>query len=350
MSAITLFLELQQARHDGARRDAEQQMANKMRALVQDNENWRAHLEKTQEHYLAFMEPLVLGLGNMPDDVTIQDVRKNQHGEIEVMLDAAEGVSIANLVLDYPPLPFQVDDSGTMQQPGAKPSEEALYSGLLLNSKHLYWQADINGHIVNFRCSSPGMDVKAWHNPTQTGAPLGSALVGDLNPTTPWRAIGAGGVDYWAQPLDGVAMTNMEPARAWFAEMNVHKTLREQFRATMAQNPEFNNHRGTLLLNAMFLWATSETPLPEVADFKSWAAPVSNVIVLHSVADLEPLLSENASEVGNEAQQKLLQLSRHLPNIWALTDEKGLLGLCDAMATVRDGWGARLSGADGLTR
>lgn len=142
-------------------------------------------------------------------------------------------------------------------------------------------------------------------------------------------------------------MDAMEPAKAWLQETMHQQTLKAQFHAMMASEPKLTQGRGVLLLNAMYQLAVGDTSLPVVDDFKAWAAPTSNVRVLHNVKDLETLLDEKGPAfASNSAQEKLQQISRHLPNIWTLTDEKGLALLCTAMQTVRGQMGARPSNSE----
>lgn len=309
-------------------------------------------LDEQKEKYLSFVEPLLVGLGSLPDNVVIAGISKNTEQEIEVALTTSPGVSMASLFMEYPPLPFSPGVDGHMREPNADNPDEPVYSGVLIEQGKslMHWQSSLGGAVVNFMCQTDAVTMNAWNNPSHTGAPVATVVLGDVASTSPWCSIGQDGHGYWAQPLNAAALGLLNKATAWQNTNALSTELRQEFNENIQGISSLASPQAKIVLNALFSWATSDQDLPTKEDFVAWTAPRGNVLAMHSPKDWATLTSgaPASSTHANTAQSKIHMLSERLPNIWRFADEQSLAVICDAMQATQTRWMANQKQAPAL--
>ena len=300
------------------------------------------HAATAQERYLAFVEPFIVCLSNLPENVAIESIRRNTDREVEITLVATPGVSMAILLLDYPPLPFSIKPSGKMCEPNLENQDDPVYSGILIEKrKHLmHWQVSIDGNIVNFTCQTVPIALAEWKNPAETGASVATVQLSDVEVKTPWQSLSQDGSDYWAQPVNAAGLSLLSGAVHWKKDTVLSISLREGFNACIKTVTTLDSPQAKIVLNALFAWATSENELPTKKDFSAWIAPRGNVLAMHGIQDWAALTKSITQEDKhtNSAQLKIYRLSEKLPNIWRFVDDASLDFVCEAMAETQRRW------------
>lgn len=342
MSASNNFILQFSARFDAERVAAENIFSfeqEQHRAKYQKN---MEHATAAQERYLSFVEPFISCLSNLPDNVTIESIRRNTDQEVEIKLVAEPGLSLAILLMEYPPLPFAINSSGKMREPDVENFEDPVYSGILIEKSQslVHWQSNIGGDIVNFTCLTVFIALDAWENPAKTGASVATVQLGDVDIKTPWQSLSQDGSDYWAQPVNAVGVSLLNDAIHWKKEATLFILLREGFNARIKNVTTLDSPQAKIVLNALFSWATSENELPKKEDFSAWTAPRGNVLAMHSPQDwfaLTEIIKQEDTQV-NSAQLKIHRLSERLPNIWRFADDKSVGVICEAMAETQKRW------------
>lgn len=342
MSASNNFILQFSARFDDERVAAENLFSSeqaKHRAQYQAN---MEHAAATQERYLAFAEPFIAGLSNLPENVTIESIRRNTDREVEITLVATPDVSMAILLLDYPPLPFAINSSGRLCEPDSENHDDPLYSGILIekNQPLVHWQSNIGDDVVNFTCQTDAVALDAWKNPAQTGASVATVQLGDFESKMPWRSLSQDGSDYWAQPVNAAGVSLLNDAIHWRKKTALSISLREGFDARIKNVATLNSPQAKIIINALFSWATSENELPKKEDFSAWKAPRGNVLVMHGPQDWAALTESITQEDthANSAQLTIHRLSERLPNIWRFFDAESVGFICEAMAETQQRW------------
>lgn len=294
-------------------------------------------LDQRQERYVAFIEPVVRGLANLPDGLTIDDIQENTSGEALVVLSAAPGASMASMLLEYAPLPFVVLDSGKMREPYADVDNQVIYDGVLIEgtkAEVVHWQSEVGGALVHFSCRTNGVSLEPWRNPVDTGRPVASVALGDL-PMAAWVQENK----YWANPVSDAAKARLEKATAWRQQQQVGADIAVQFNAALESISALKTPQGKILSNALLHWATTDQPLPTVQDFSAWKAPSSNVIAMRGQQDWDKFLVGNAPvAASNPVQEKIQGISTRLPNFWRFVEASQVELVCNAMATAQKRW------------
>lgn len=309
--------------------------------LAEYQENIK-QLTVLQEGYLAFIEPIIENLKNLPDNVTIASIRKNSEQEVEAVLNAAEDASMAGLLMDYPALYFSIGPSGSMREPDVKNPNEPVYSGVLIEKKKglVYWQSNVGCDVINFTCQTNAVVLNAWNNPAHTGPSVATVRINDCEGTTPWASFSQSGSDYWVQPVNAVGLLLLSDAVHWKQTRALSISLRDDFNDRIKSVSTLAAPQAKIILNALFSWATTDNALPTKRDFSAWTASRGNVLVMHGIQDW---LALTASVKQGDAQTSAVQLkikllSERLPNIWRFVDEADLGIVCDAMQSIQARW------------
>lgn len=338
MSASDTFV-LQSAEKFAQARLAEDNrfIAERSRILDVHQQSMQA-LDQRQERYLAFIEPVVRGLANLPEGLAIEDIQKNTSGEALVVLSAAPEASLASMLLEYAPLPFVVLDSGKMREPYADVDNQAIYDGVLIEGSKaevVHWQSVVGGATVHFSCRTNGVSLDPWRNPSDTGRPVASVTLGDL-PTNAWVQEG----NYWANPFSDAAKARLDKANVWRQQQQVDADIAVEFNTALERIPALKTPQGKMLANALLHWAKTDQPLPTAQDFSAWQAPRSNVIAIHNQQDWEKVLAgpAPAGVAANGVQEKIQGLSTRLPNFWRFVEPAQVELVCSAMATAQTRW------------
>lgn len=342
MSASNNFILQFSAQFDDERVAAENLFSfetEQHRAQYQKN---MEHATAAQERYVAFVEPFISCLSNLPDNVSIESIHRNTEQEVEITLVAEPGLSLAILLMEYPPLPFAINSSGKMREPDVDNLDDPVYSGILIEKNQLlvHWQSNIGDDVVNFTCQTDAVALDAWKNPSSTGASVATVQLGDFESKTPWRSLGQDDSDYWAQPVNAAGVSLLNDAIHWKKETTLSISLREGFNARLKNVTTLNSPQAKIILNALFSWATSEKELPKKEDFSAWRAPRGNVLVMHGPQDWAALTESITQDDthANSAQLTIHRLSERLPNIWRFFDAESVGFICEAMAETQQRW------------
>ncbi len=337
MSASNTFV-LQSAEKFAQARLAEDHRFIAERDRMQDvHQQSMQALDQREERYLAFIEPVLRGLANLPDGLTIDDIQKNTSGEALVVLSAAPGASMASMLLEYAPLPFVVLDSGKMCEPDANADNQAVYDGVLIEgtkAEIVHWQSEVGGSVVHFSCRTNGVSLDPWRNPVVTGQPVASVALGDL-PMAAWVQEN----NYWVNPASDVARARLEKAIAWRQQQQVDADIAVEFNAALESISKSRTPQGKILFNALLHWAKTDQPLPTVQDFSAWKTPSSNVIAMRGQQDWDKLLvGTTFFTANNPVQEKIQSISARLPNFWRFVEPSQVELVCNAMAMAQTRW------------
>ncbi len=338
MSASNTFV-LQSAERFAQARQVEVQRFLAEKHRLQDVHQQSLHaLEQHQERYLAFVEPVLLGLVNLPEGLQIEAIHKNTSGEALVVLSANAQASMVSMLLEYPALPFVVLDSGKMREPYADAADQAIYDGVLIEgtkAEVVHWQSVVGGAIVHFSCRTNGISLSPWRNPADTGYPVASVALGDL-PTSAWVQQGG----YWAAPASDAAKALLDKAIVWRAKQQLSADVGAQFYEDLESIASLKTPKGKILASALLGWALTDQALPTAKDYLVWEAPRGNVVAMHGQQDWDNLLAgpSPAALPVNDVQEKIRAISTRLPNFWRFVDPSQVESVCDAMAAAQTRW------------
>lgn len=345
MTSTSVFLDAVSAKFNSERTNADVQFNIERERLSMAHQAIITNIETREERYLSLVGPLLGSLDKQLDGFSIEDIHAHDQSNIMIVLLQNPGASLTSLLLELPALTASYSKEGEDNEGVLDKADVPKYTGLLIEAKNpdtVYWKTELDGREVSIACKNENVHIEPWRNPMDTGAPVSTIRLGDLESSIPWVQVGLDSKDYWVQPANSLAREQINNAEVWLRESMLRKSLREDFNDSLTGYSSLGSARANMVLNALFSWATSEQPLPSKEDLLGWPAPKGNVIAMHTVNDWNNLVDATPAnpQASYFAKEKINMLAARLPNIHLFADSNTLDAICQTMAKTQTLWQA----------